>query len=845
MSRGREAATPGNEPTLSLERRARLTTGSGLWSTHAEPLLDLPSLRMSDGPNGVRGSTYDERLSAWCTPCGTALASSWDESLVGEVGGLLAAEATKMAVDVLLGPMINLPRSPLGGRGFECYSEDPILSGRVAAAWVGGLQGVGVAAAPKHFLANDCETSRTTVDCVIDERALRELYLVPFECVVQAGAWAMMAAYNRVNGVHATEHRGLIRELLKEEWGWDGVIVSDWFAAHDTVRCALAGLDLEMPAGQVLGASLVEAVRRGSVPESELDDKVERLRRLAGRVRRGGRLATAPDELQRPLPNGVDRDPGHTDAVALLTRAAAAGFVLLKNDEGVLPLVLKQGAGHLAVIGANAVDPCIQGGGSSSVNLGAVRTPLSVIRECFGDIIPVDYEKGCSPQSTFRPLETLEVQATDRGAAAGLTITYIPTGVSRAEAASEVRCSSSLSWFDGIPTFPSGSTGEVRMTAWLTPRRSGAHHFSVRGSGPSRLAVDGVEVATLGALSDPFDMFAPFYCDDVGVGTLHLSAGRPVLIEGVMRHEAIGVPIFEVGCREPDLPDLLERAVTLAATAQTVVLVIGTSSDVEAESRDRTTTALPGGQDTLVEAVLDANRRTVVVVNAGSAVDLPWVDKAAAVLYAWFPGHGFADALAAVLAGDLEPGGRLPLTLATFPEHYPAYSTLPDADGRRYYGESVFIGHRHFDAAGIEPLFAFGHGLGYTSFDYTGLVLSTDTLSAGQTLSVRTTVSNIGGRGGKAVPQLYVSPAPSGVPRPPLELKGFRAVHLDDSESAEVSFELGPRAFAHWDPERHCWRVAPGEYGIHIGASSRDIRQLALVRVEGYDVTGNPPVIQT
>ena len=771
------------------------------------------------------------------------MASSWDEDLVHEVGELLGSEATTVGVDVLLGPMINLHRSPLGGRSFECYGEDPLLSGRIGAAWVKGLQGCGVAAAPKHFVGNDCEKSRTTVDCIIDERALRELYLVPFECVVQAGAWTIMAAYNRVNGVHATEHRGLIRELLKGEWDWDGVVVSDWFAAHDTVRCALAGLDLEMPAGQVLGVSLADAVRRGSVPESELDDKVERLRRLAGRVRRRALPTRPPDEPRWPSPTTDDAESGRSEPVALLTKAAAAGFVLLKNADGVLPLELAPGAAHLAVIGANAVDPCIQGGGSSSVNLGSVRTPLSAIRERFAGIVPVEHEQGCAPRSTYRPLENFDVQAADRSAGAGLTITYIPTGVSLAEAATEIRGSSSLSWFDGIPTFPDGATGEVRMTGWLTPRWSGRHHFSVRGSGPSRVAVDGVEVATLGRLSDPSDMFAPFYCDDAGVGSVQLSAGHPVLVEAVMRHESIGVPLFEVGCREPGVPDRLERAVELAAAAQAAVLVVGTSSDLETEGRDRTTTVLPGGQDALIEAVLDANRRTVVVVNAGSVVDMPWIDKAAAVLYAWFPGHGFAEALAAVLAGDLEPGGRLPLTLAASSDHYPAFSTLPDAQGRRHYDESILIGYRHFDAAGIDPLFAFGHGLGYTTFDYTALVLSTDALSVGQTLSVRTTVSNIGRRRGKAVPQLYVSPAPCGVPRPPLELKGFRTVHLDASESSEVCFELGPRAFAHWDPEGR-WRVAAGEYTIHLGSSSRDIMQSAVVRLEGYDVAAGVSVIQ-
>ena len=850
---GSEHPSPGDQE-LSVVDKARLTTGADLWSTNEEPRIGLPSLRMSDGPNGVRGNTFDERVSAWCTPCGTALGASWDDELVMAVGGLLGEEAQRMNVDVLLGPTVNLHRSPLGGRGFECFSEDPVLSGRMAAAWVSGVQGCGVAASPKHIVGNDSETSRTTIDCVIDERALRELYLVPFEYAARAGAWTMMAAYNRVNGEFATENRDLLHAVVKQEWGWDGLIVSDWLAARNTVRCALSGLDLEMPAGPVFGEALAAAVQDGRVPEWQLDDKVERLRRLAGRVR----SAKTPSHLPSATADDRARDANrHSE---LLTRAAAAGFVLLKNHDDLLPLDDELHRGLLAVIGPNIADPCFQGGGAAAVNMGYVKAPLEVLRARYPH---VEHEVGCVPRDSFRPLELLGVRTVTPYSTPGVTVEYFPD-VAGAPPTSEDRRTSFLSWYDGIAAFQPSSGGRVRLSAWLTVERSGTYEFSVRGSGSTSVAVAGVQVAGLERQARENDMFAAVYSDELGHGGLHLAAGVPVLVEAWMEHVPTGIPVFEVGARAPVPDDLRKRAVALAQRADAVLVVVGTSADVESESKDRTTTSLPGEQNALVEAILQVNPRTVVVVNAGAAVDLPWVAQARSVLYTWFPGHGFADALAAVVSGEMEPGGRLPITLAAGPHQYSAYDTSPDADGKLIYAESVDVGYRHFDRMGLQPAFPFGHGSGYTRFELTDVRLSTARLPPGGGVAVTVDVCNVGSRAGKHVVQLYVSAPPASAPAtsasasvlkptppldPPLpldphsapnELKAFQAVHLGPGESRKVTMQLGPRAFAHWDVGLHRWRTGPGRYRIKVGSSSRDLMDAGLVTVARFvDVTGS------
>lgn len=816
---------------MSVAARARVTSGADLWTTHAEPDLALPSLRLSDGPHGVRGRAYDERAVARCTPCGTALAASWDTDLMGRVGRLIGDEARRQGVHVVLGPTLNIPRSPLGGRGFESLSEDPLLSGEMAAAWIAGVQSRGVAACPKHFVANDSETARTTVNCVVDERSLREIYLPPFERAVRSGAWALMAAYNQVNGVHASEHRGLLRDLLKGEWGWDGAVVSDWFGAHDTIGCSVAGLDLEMPGpAKIFGPALAEAVTHGLVAEADLNDKVARLIRLARRVQHAGGESAPPAQ---PLPAAPRPVPPRPD---VLEEAAAAGFVLLTNAARILPLSVGPALTRLALIGPNAWDPCLQGGGSAHVNLAPSRSLHSALAERLPSV-GIDLERGCVGATAFPGLHDLRVWAPGEPGVPGIAVEYFaaaadsPGHQAWMPVAREIRNTDLLAWPDGLPTMPSGQPGLVRASAVLEPDRDGAYSFAVKGSGPTRLLVDGHEVAALRGLASSGDPLAAWYSEAQGVGDAMLAAGAPVLVEVEMRHEGDANAVMVIGCRPPEPPDLLERAVALAGAADTVVLVVGTSAEIESESTDRTSTELPREQVELVEAVLDTNQRTIVVVNAGSAIDLPWAARAAAVLYVWFPGDAYPDALAAGLTGELEPGGRLPLTLAASPSHYPVREVSPDETGSLQYDESVFVGYRHFDALGHRPAFCFGHGLGYTDFEYLELTVSASTLRAEQSLSVIVVVRNIGARAGKEVVQLYVSPTSPPLPRPPYELKAFSAIRLEAGASGMVALQLDWRAFAFWDADAAGWRVAPGDYGIHVGRSSRDLRLTNYVRL--------------
>ena len=788
---------------LSLERKVELAAGASLWWTGSAPEIGLDAIKVSDGPNGVRGERFDERDVAPSTPCGTGLAASWDPGLVSRVGALVAEEAKRQGVHVVLGPTMNIHRSPLGGRGFECYAEDPFLNGTIAAAWIAGVQSRDVAATPKHFVCNDAETSRTTVDCIVDERALREIYLVPFELAARAGAWALMTGYNRVNGEYCPASRLLVTDILKGEWQWDGLTMSDWFALGDTVGWANGGLDLEMPGpARLFGTTLLDAVRDGTVDEATLDDKIARLLTLAARVGRLNGMVNPPT-LPPSGAHAARRIDLHGDVLA---DAAAAGFVLLKNDIGLLPLAPVR---RLAVIGPNAADPAYQGAGSAHVNLRDVATPLEAIRDAFGVTAEIVHEPGCAPRMTLPGLHLL---------CGDLTVEYFSPGAAE-PAAREVRTASTFIWQEELPGLGADARGVVRISTVLTPPETGTYLFSIRGSADCALRVGGRDVAVFSPQQDEHGGGALFGRRDVR-GEAELTAGEPQLLEVEMGLFSDDLNVLSLGCRPPQPADQLDRAVRAAAEADAVVLIVGTSEDIERESDDRETTELPGEQETLIRRVLEANPKTVVVVNAATAVDMAWAREASTVLYAWYPGEAFGTALVDVLRGDREPAGRLPITIARRHDDYAAWDTRP-VDGRLEYPESVFVGYRHLDAAGIEPEFCFGHGLGYGRWDYEALELSSPELSAGESLTVDVTVRNVGTRRSKEIVQVYVADPEASLPRPPRELKAFAPITLEPGEATTVTLELDSRAFSYWDGG---WRAEPGVFGVLVGRSSRDVR---------------------
>ncbi|MEQ4303603.1 glycoside hydrolase family 3 C-terminal domain-containing protein [Plantactinospora sp. B6F1] len=788
---------------LDLETKVRLLSGQDFWTLPAVPAIGLDSLVMSDGPIGVRDVRWAPDDPSIALPSPTALAATWDPGLARQAGRVLAAECRRRGIHLLLAPTVNLHRSPLGGRHFECYSEDPLLSAEIGVGYVTGVQDLGVGATVKHFVANDSETERMTVDVRVSERALRELYLAPFERIVAAGVWAVMAAYNGVNGHTMTEHAGLLRELLKREWGFDGIVVSDWTAARTTEASANAGLDVVMPAvGDPWGAALVAAVRAGSVAEAEVDDKVRRVLRLAGRV---GLLDGVPPAVD---PADLPRAP---DGATLAHVVAVRSFVLARNDGDLLPLDPGR-LRRVAVLGALADDARIQGGGSALVAPPHVISPLAGLTAALPDA-DLGYAVGADPRLRLP-------------AAGGVAWTPIVATLRDADGRERYRTEldrATVRWMGDPPDgLPPDDLAAVDLTATHTPLRTGTARLAVEGFGVFTLVVDGVELFD-GPLYDPAEEPGTVFRATVERRfELPVRAGEPVevrLTQRMVDGDHPGFVSFTLGHAEPAVAsadELLDEAIRTATGADVAVVVVGTTEEVESEGFDRGTLALPGRQDELVSRVAAANPRTVVVVNAGSPVLMPWADEVAAILLTWFPGQEAGAALADVLLGRAEPGGRLPTTWPRRPEDCPALSTTP-TDGVLDYPDEVFVGYRGWRA---EPLFPFGHGLGYTDWAYESL-----TVEAGPGGPVAVvTVRNAGRRPGREVVQVYAGPAATESDRPVRWLAGFAAAEAAPGEAVTVRVPLPGRTFQVWEPDGG-WRTRPGRYRLEAAHSIADIRR--------------------
>lgn len=659
---------------MTREEKVSLLSGLDFWSTKSIERLGIGSFIMTDGPHGMRkqagssaNSGFTDIIPATCFPTGAGLAATWNPDVIEKVGSSMGKEARAENVSILLGPAVNIKRSPLCGRNFEYLSEDPYLAGKLAAAHIRGIQSQGVGTSIKHFAVNNQEYFRMVVDAVLDERTLREIYLPAFEIAIkEASPWTVMCAYNQVNGTFCSENPHLLSDILRDEWNYDGVLITDWTACNDRIAGLIAGQDLEMPGNGGVNDRLVLAVLElGSLDELVVDRALEHLLKLYYRVTANKGNAAVKADL----------DEHHRIA----RETAGESIVLLKNENETLPLAADA---KIALIGTFAQKPRYQGGGSSHINPARMDTLIEQLVSRFSN---VQYANGYKADSD------------------------------------------------------------------LTDQK------------------------------------------------------------------------------------LIDEACSVARNADVVIVCAGLIDLYESEGYDRKHMRLPQSHTDLIEALSKIHKHVVVVLSNGSPVEMPWVHNVSAIIEAYLAGQGGAHAIAAIIAGETNPSGKLAESFPLCIEDTPCYLSFPGTRERVEYREGVFVGYRHYDSVKRKLLFPFGHGLSYTSFEYSALTITAQKPTADSTfVSVNLTVKNSGKRTGKEVIQLYVHECTPEIPRPEQELKGFKKIELTPGMSKTVTFNLDFRSFAWFDESDGGWRMSGGDYEIRIGSSSRDIRLAGKVTLESF-----------
>ena len=795
------------------EELVALTAGHNFWHTKAIERLGIPPMRVTDGPVGARGTRMDGPASL-NVPCSTLLAATWDPELIGAIGAVLGREALAKGASVLLAPTVNLHRTPVGGRNFECMSEDAFLTSRMAVAYVRGVQSEGVASCIKHFVGNDTEFERNSIDSQIDERTLRELYLLPFEAAVrEAGVMSVMTAYNRINGPWAADSP-LIGEVLRGEWGFDGLVISDWSGLHSTVEGIVAGLDLEMPGPtRHRGQLLVDAMQRGEVTRQQVRARAGEVLELMART--GALFAEGPG------PETTRDDPAD---LALVRTTAARGMVLLRNRRNVLPLV-PQGLRRVAVIGPNALRGETMGGGSAHVTATRVSAPLAALRQRLtADGVEVVHAAGCDisrrlpaidPNWMRQPVIDYFADEADLGRESATP------GATRDVENTRMLWIADPLGRKGVPPHFA-----ARLRTGFVPHVDGIWRFSVESVAPVRLFVDGALVLDNGALPAGGSFFGLGRAE--AVVELSLSAGVEVSLVAEMSpgEGRTSLQGMNLGAAAPVQGDPVEEAVDLAATADLVVLVVGTNNDWESEGWDRDSLDLPGRQDELIARVAEVSPATVVVVNAGSPVSMPWLDAVDSVLMAWFPGQEMGDALVDVLTGAVEPQGRLPVTFPARLEDTPAFEHHPGRNGVARYLEGRLVGHHWYSTVGREPLFPFGHGIGYGCAGVGGV-------SAPDAHRVVVELFNEGNRDAVEVLQVYAHCLDrAGLPadEPDQRLVGFLRVEVPCGARREVTIDLHPDAYRRWDTAAGRWVHSTAFHELRIARSAADVAATVVVQ---------------
>ncbi|KAK4096160.1 glycoside hydrolase family 3 protein [Parathielavia hyrcaniae] len=829
--------------SLTLDEKISLLAGEAFWETVGILDKGVPSIKTTDGPNGCRGADIDGNTKAACFPAASSVAATFDPALARRIGGALADEARTKGARVLLGPTVCCHRHPLGGRNFESFSEDPHLSGTLATSLICGLQeDGGVAACIKHFVANEQETDRMTVNETIGERALREIYLRPFETAVRdARPWSLMTAYNLVNGVHCDSHDWLLRDVLRGEWGWDGAIISDWGGTNSVAGSINAGLDLEMPGpARVRTPSAVRAaLEAGDVTEETINERTAALLKLIDRV---GGFEQEHHPGGSPKTERAEDRPEHRE---LIREFGARGMVLLKNEAQILPLTKERVSGKKIALVGLAKDALAHGGGSASVNAHYKVTPwdglAAVLRDSAAEFV---YAKGVHRQRLLSPLSI------DSSAAVG-SITGLDGQPGFTRLLYEVGNPDPVSTLHGYASSaysPLGSQESlnkvVELVADFTPHESGAHYMACSGIGVTTVFVnDAIVFSQESNCADP--MGALFMASSEDLFRHDFVGGRAHRIRIQTKPPAnIGMRILEgrsgarLGFRtasEHDA-DLQGEAERVARDADIAIVFTGHDPQWESEGRDQDSFDLPNGQNELVATVARANPNTIVVNTTGVAVAMPWLGDVRAVVQAWFAGQECGNAVADVLTGVVNPEGHLPVSFPRRVEDAPAHGNFPGetVNGKRSvtYAEGVFVGYRHYDRLPQESVqFPFGHGLSYTSFQLGSLQVE-HSASDDDGFVVTAQVSNTGAMAGGAAVQLYVGNSIPSPEHPVKTLVAYQKARLQPGEAQTVTLLAKYRDIAHFDEKAHAWVLDAGGYEFSLGLSAVDIQAKTMGHVQ-------------
>ncbi len=785
---------------MTIEEKIDMLGGVESFYIRPSERLGIPKIKMADGPLGVRN--YGK---ATAFPAGIAFAASWNKELAQRYGEAVGKEARSKGVHIMLSPGVNIYRAPMCGRNFEYYGEDPYLASRMVVAYINGVQSQGVVATVKHYAVNNQEYDRHTVSSDLDERTLREIYLPTFRAAVEeAHVGAVMNAYNLVNGVHCSQNEHLLKEILKGDWKFDGMLMSDWGSTYDGVAAANAGLDLEMPSGAYMNRdTLLPAIKSGKLSVATIDDKVRRMLRVMFRF---GFFDREQLDSSQPLYNPESR------LVAL--QAAREGIVLLKNRDNILPLDRTK-IHSIAVVGPTAHPTVTGAGGSSQVRPFRSVSFLDGITSVSGEHINVLYSPGVTNDVglLFESSEFLS-PLPGKESVRGLKGEYFANrDLSGSPAMTRVDQHIRFDWGESAPAsgFPPDDFS-IRWTGKIRVDSDGEYQFFVQGDDGFRLFLNGEKII-----------------DEWRVQAATLKEARLSLKGGTLAdikleyYEHTGNAQVSLGWSKAISPKDAE-AVRLAARSDVAVVCVGFDATTEGEGFDRTF-ALSKKQQELIKEVAKVNGKTIVVLTAGGNVAMSdWLDDVSGLLHAWYPGQEGGTALAEILFGDVSPSGKLPATFEKRWEDNAVFNSYSAVDKKIAFKEGVFVGYRHFDAKNIEPRFPFGYGLSYTTFDYKNLMVTPTSIAQEPKVSVEFEVTNSGGREGAEVAQIYVGELDPGVARPVKELKGFEKIWLKPGETKKVSVVLGKDAFAYYDVGKKQWSVKPGKFEISVASSSRLVR---------------------